>query len=125
MHMCFVINHQNPLRGLDHFHRLYADIFGDGGGCHLHVVGQLLEGPPVLAPQWMVDRFDLQKIVAGMELGCGEGHSGASADPVPGNLPDAVGDILQEGGDGVATSVHRSGSGGCCGVEGLDLRLQD
>ena len=20
MHMCFVINHQNPLRGLDHFH---------------------------------------------------------------------------------------------------------
>ena len=29
--------------------RLYTNIFGDGGGCHLHVVGELLERPPVLA----------------------------------------------------------------------------
>ena len=28
--------------------RLYTNIFGDGGGCHLHVVGELLERPPVL-----------------------------------------------------------------------------
>jgi len=28
---------------------------------------------------------------------------------------------LQMGGDSVATSVHRHGGGGCCGVEGLDL----
>ena len=27
--------------------RLYANIFGDGGGCHLHVIGELLESPPV------------------------------------------------------------------------------
>jgi len=27
----------------------YANIFGDGGGCHLHVVGELLKGPPVFA----------------------------------------------------------------------------
>jgi len=57
--------------------------------------------------------------VAGLELGCGEGYSGASADPVPSDFPDAVGDVLQAG--GVATGVHRPGGGGCCGVEGLDL----
>ena len=28
--------------------RLYANLFGDGGGYHLHVVGELLERPPVL-----------------------------------------------------------------------------
>ena len=28
--------------------RLYTNIFGDGSGCHLHVVGELLERPPVL-----------------------------------------------------------------------------
>ena len=27
--------------------RLYTNIFGDGGGCHLHVVGELLESPPI------------------------------------------------------------------------------
>ena len=29
--------------------RLYTNIFGDGSGCHLHVVGELLERPPILA----------------------------------------------------------------------------
>ena len=32
--------------------RLYANLFGDGGGYHLHVVGELLERLPVLAAQW-------------------------------------------------------------------------
>ena len=94
MHMCFVINHQNPLRGLDHFHRLDADIFGDGGGCHLHVVGKLLKGPPVFAAQREVDRFDLQEVVAGLELSCGEGYSSTAANSMFANLPDAVGDVL-------------------------------
>ena len=35
--------------------RLYANIFGDGGDCHLHVVGELLEDPPILAAQRKVD----------------------------------------------------------------------
>ena len=30
--------------------RLYTNVFGDGGGCHLHVVGELLKCPLVLAP---------------------------------------------------------------------------
>ena len=38
---------------------LYANFFGDCSGCHLHVVGELLEGPPVFAAQREVDRFDL------------------------------------------------------------------
>ena len=42
-----------------------------------------------------------------------------------GDLPDAVGDVLQTGGDGVAVRVHQLSGSGCCGVEGLDLRLQD
>ena len=29
--------------------RLYTNIFGDGSGYHLHVVGELLERPPVFA----------------------------------------------------------------------------
>ena len=40
--------------------RLSANIFGDGGGCHLHVVGEFLEDPTVLAAQREVDWFDLQ-----------------------------------------------------------------
>ena len=63
--------------------------------------------------------------MAGVELGCGEGYNCAVMDPMSGNISDAVGDVLQEGGDGVAVSVHRHGCGGSCGVEGLDLRLQD
>ena len=43
--------------------RLYANIFRDGGGCHVHVVGELLEGPPVFAAHREVERFDLQEIV--------------------------------------------------------------
>ena len=58
-------------------------------------------------------------------LGCGEGHSSTAVDPMFGNLPNVAGDVPQTGGDGVAASVHRPGGGGCCGVEGLDLLLQD
>ena len=74
--------------------RLSANIFGDGGGCHLHVVGELLEGPPILAAQREVNRFDLQEVVAGLELSCGEGHNGAAADTMSGDLSVAVGDVL-------------------------------
>ena len=74
--------------------RLYADIFGDGGGCHLHVVGELFEDPPVLAAQRKVDRFDLQEVVTSLKLGSGESYSGAAADSMSGDLPDAVGDVL-------------------------------
>ena len=63
--------------------------------------------------------------MTGLELGRGEGYGGATVNPVSGDLPDAVGDVLQAGGDGVAARVYRLGGGGCCGVEGLDLRLQD
>jgi len=46
-------------------------------------------------------------------------------DPMSGDLLDAAGNVPQTSGDGVATSIHRAGGGGCCGMEGLDLRLQD
>ena len=105
--------------------RLYTNFFGDVGGCHLHVIGELLESPPILAAQREVDRLDLQEVVAGLVLGCGEGHSSTAVDPMSGNLPDVAGDVPQTGGDGVAASIHRPGGGGCCGMEGLDLLLQD
>ena len=70
-----------------------------------------------------MDRFDLQEVVASLELVCGESYGCATADPLSDNLPDTVGDVLQAGGGGVAASVHRPGCGGSCGVEGLDLRL--
>ena len=101
--------------------RLYANIFEDGGGCYLHVVGEILEIPPVLNAQREVDRLDLQEVMAGLELGCGEGHNGAAANPTAGDLSDAARDVSQAGGDGVATGIHRPDSGGCCGMEGLDL----
>ena len=63
----------------------------------------------------------LQEVVAGLVLGYGEGHSSTPADPVLGVFLDAAGDVPQAGGDGVATSVHRPGCGGNCGVENLDL----
>ena len=63
--------------------------------------------------------------MASLELGCGKGYSGAAMDPMSSDLPDTVGDVLQTGGDGVAARIHRLGGGGCCGVEGLDLRFQD
>jgi hypothetical protein len=72
-----------------------------------------------------VDRFDLQEIMTSLELGRGEGDDGATANPMSGDLPDAVGDVMQMGSDGVAARVHRLSSGGYYGVEGLDLRLQD
>ena len=72
-----------------------------------------------------MERFDLQEIVTGLKLGRSKGYSSATANPMSGDLPDAVGDVLQTGGDGVAARVHRLGGGGCCGVEGLDLRFQD
>ena len=63
--------------------------------------------------------------MGGLELSCGEGHIGATANPMTGDLPNAVGDVLQTGGDGVATSIHQSGRGGGCGLDGLNLRLQN
>ena len=63
--------------------------------------------------------------MASLELGCGEGYGGAATDSMSGNIMDAVEDVLQAGGDGVAASVYRPGRGGGCGMEGLDLRLQD
>ena len=72
-----------------------------------------------------MDRLDLQEVVAGQILGHGEGYSSTPADPVSGDLTDAVGDVPQTGGDSVAASIHRSGGGSSRGVEGLDLRLQD
>ena len=66
-----------------------------------------------------MERFDLQEIVTSLELGCGEGYSDATANPMSGDLPDAVGDVQQTDGDGVAAHVHRLGGGGCCGAEGL------
>ena len=79
----------------------------------------------MLAAQREVDRLDLQEVMAGLVLGCGEGHSSTVADPMSSNLPDAAGDVLETSGDGVTASIHRSGGDGCCGMEGLDLRLQD
>jgi len=73
--------------------RLYANIFGDGGGCHLHVVGELLESSLVFVAQREVDWLDLQEVMARLELGCGEGYSGTAADPMSGDLPDAVRDV--------------------------------
>jgi hypothetical protein len=86
--------------------RLYANIFRDGGGCHLHVIGEILESQPILAARWEVGRFNLREVVAGLELSYGEGHSGTTANPMTGDLPDTVGDVLQTGGDGVTASVH-------------------
>ena len=63
--------------------------------------------------------------MTGLELGRGEGYGGATANPMSGDLPDVVGDVLQTGSDDVAVRVHRLDGGGCCGVEGLDLRFQD
>ena len=105
--------------------RLYANIFRDGSSCHLHVVGKILESQPILAARREVGRFNLREVMAGLELSCGEGHSGAIANPMTGDLPDVVGDVLQTGGDGVAASIHRSGRGGGCGMEGLNLRVQN
>ena len=45
-------------------------------------------------PQREVDRFDLQVVVAGLELSCGEGYSGTAADSMSGNIADMVGDVL-------------------------------
>ena len=61
---------------------------------HLHVVGELLEGPPVFAAQREVERFDLQEIVTGLELGRGEGYGGTTANPMSGDVPNLVGDVL-------------------------------
>ena len=69
--------------------------------------------------------FDLQEIVTGLELGRSEGYGSAMTNPMSSDLPDAVADVLHTGGDGVAARVHRLCGGGCCGVEGLNLRLQD
>ena len=38
-----------------------------------------------------MDRFNLQEVVTSLKLGSGEARSSAAADPMSGNLPDAVG----------------------------------
>ena len=58
--------------------RLYANIFRDGSSCHLHVVGKILESQPILTARREVGRFNLREVMAGLELSCGEGHSGAT-----------------------------------------------
>ena len=104
---------------------LYANIFRDGSSCYLHVVGEILESQPILAAWQEVGRFNLREVMAGLELSCGEGHISATANLMTGNLQDSIGDVLQTGGDGVAASIHRSGRGGGCSMEGLNLRLQN
>ena len=74
--------------------RLYANIFRDGSSCHLHVVSKILESQPILVARREVGRFNLREVMAGLELSCGEGHGGATTNPMTGDLPDAVGDIL-------------------------------
>ena len=58
--------------------RLYANFFRDGSSCHLHVVGKILKSQPILAARREVGRFNLREVMAGLELSCGEGHSGAT-----------------------------------------------
>jgi len=55
-----------------------------------------------------MNRLDLQEVVAGLELGCGEGYGGSAADSMPGDLPDAARDVLQAGGHGVAAGFTDS-----------------
>ena len=85
--------------------RFYANIFRDGSSCHLHVVGKILESQPILTARREVGRFNLREVMAGLELSCSEGHSGATENPMIGDLPDVIGDVLQTGGDGVTPSV--------------------
>ena len=56
-----------------------------------------------------------------LELDRSGGYGSATVNPMSGDIPDAVGDVLQTDGDGVAMHVHRLGGGGCCDMEGLDL----
>ena len=86
--------------------RLYANIFRDGSSCHLYVVGKILESQPILTAQQEVGRFNLREVMAGLELSCGEGHIGTTANLMTVDLPDVVGDVLQTGSDGVTASVH-------------------
>jgi hypothetical protein len=65
--------------------------------------------------------LDLQEVVAGLELGCGEGYGSSTADSMSGDPPDAARDVPQASDHGVAMGVHRLGDGGCCGMEGLNL----
>ena len=46
-----------------------------------------------------MDLFDLQEIMTGLELGRGEGYGGTTANTMSGDLPDAVGDVMQMGSD--------------------------
>jgi hypothetical protein len=85
---------------------LCANFFGDGGGCHLHIVGKFLEGPPVLAAQREMNRLDLQEVVARLELGYSVGYGSSMADSMSDDLLDVARDVLQAGGHGVAAGVH-------------------
>ena len=59
--------------------------------------------------------------MAELELGCGEGYGSSVVDSMSSDLPDAVRDVPQAGGHGVAAGVHRLDGGGCCGMESMDL----
>jgi len=69
---------------------LDTNIFRDGRGCHLHVVGEFLELLLLLTTQGEVDRLHLPEVVAGLVLGCGKGHSSTPADPVSSDLSDTA-----------------------------------
>ena len=68
-----------------------------------------------------MNRLNLQEVVAGLELGCGEGYDSSTADSMSGDPPGAARDVPQAGDHGVAMGVHQLGGGGCCGVESLNL----
>ena len=65
------------------------------------------------------------EVVPGQGLHHGKSDGGASVDSMAGNLLDVIGDVLQASGDGVAPSIHRFCYDSSCGVENLNLRLQD
>ena len=69
---------------------LDTNIFRDGRGCHLHVVGEFLELLLLLATQGEVDWLHLPEVMAGLVLGYGKGHSSTPADPMSSDLSDTA-----------------------------------
>ena len=102
---------------------LDTNIFRDGRGCHLEIVDELVEFFPLIA--FREDWLHEPEVATGLALHHGKSHGNALANPVSGSFPNTVGDIPQTGDDGVTASIHRVRRSGSCGVEGLDLRLQN
>ena len=102
---------------------LGTNTFRDGRGCHFQIVDELLELFPLLALEEV--RLHEPEVATGLALHHGKSHGNALANPVSGSFPNTVGDIPQTGDDGVTASIHRVRRSGSCGVEGLDLRLQN